>query len=192
MRKLNPTEAKKPAQEPMLSQRKVRFEPRHGQLGFCPTSCWFSRGVPLTGGWVCSFNPVNSAILEASVQSNSVCAVLIVWDSSFQTAAHGNPQGSLQKYRSLDPFSSHSDFASIGCDPGIRTVKAPQKILMHHKLGNHCTRRFSCCSREMRRTTHSWWETAWAIAYTASSSTCYYSASFLSPTCRILRGSVSF
>jgi len=190
MRKLNLTEARTPAQDPTHSKCKARFEPRPDQLGFCPTTCWFSRAVPLTSDWACSFHLVNVAILEASVWSSGVCVVLILWDSRFQSAAHGNPQGSLQKYRSLDPFSGHSDFTSIRCDLGIRILKAPQKILMHPKLGNHSTRRFSCCSREIRQTTHSWWKTAWAITYRASSSTCYYSASFLSPTCRILRGSL--
>ena len=122
-----------------------------------------------------------------------VCVAFIPYDGGFQTASHWNLLGVFKKkYECLYSIPSHSDFTAMGCDLGIQTLKALQVILKHIKPENHCSRWFSCRSREMRQITHFWWEIC-TNNHTSSLFTNFLLfCSFLNHTGRILGGSVSF
>lgn len=134
---------------------------------------WFSRGV-LTKDWVVVIYPVNVAILKTSVHSSGICVALNPTSVVSNQVHVGISKGDA--WSLPQPLQFHL----FGVWPRHSDLKSTPMNLMYHRLGNHSLGRFSHCSREMRQTTHSWWESAWAITQRASLPTCYRSASCLS------------
>lgn len=131
-----------------LVNTKAKFEPMSLWLRFC--TCWFSRAIPLTSS--CVVFTLASQFDHTGNQCSEqwCCVALIIYEDCFQMALTWDLPGIFLKHRCLDPSLGHSNFTAVGCHLGAQTLKSSQVIVIHGKPGNHSSKWFSCCSREMR------------------------------------------